>query len=293
MNQPLTPPQAADASAQADPQSQLTLVAAERRLDKYLLETFSDTHPMMQAWAVIRQQLEAQRLSAEDESLAAAFTFDKGLIAARQGVQELAAAFDDAPFEGCPDSWLEKPIARIRWHEDGGDRGAGIAPVGGWVLAGDQRGTVLWDLLASGQATAVQAGSAVQDVWTRSGQPVLEGPPSRWGVPFARITRFQSSSGTPSEGWALAADQRGTMIEPLLVDLADRHDAPSPEQLLADLATPGWLAAALRSALDRDPVKAANEADVLSRVLSKRADDTLAAAQRALAAQAGSGLSPI
>lgn len=289
MNHPLTHPEATRAGAEASP----GVMAAETRLDNWLQATFESTHPAMQAWAVIRHQLEAQRLSTEDEPLAAAFTFDKGLDAARRGVQELTAAFDDAPFEGCPEAWMEKPIARIRWHEDGGDRGAGIAAVAGWVLAEDQRGTVLQDLLTNNSATGTEDGSAVQDVWTRSGQPVLDGPPSRWGVPFARITRFQSASGTPREGWALAADQRGTMIEPLLVDVADRQGAPNPEQLLADRVTPGWLAAALRSALDRDPVKAANEAAVLSLLLSKRADQVLIAAQRALSAQPGIGFSPI
>lgn len=269
------------------------LVAAESRLDNWLQASFEQNHPLMQAWAVIRQQLEAQRLSSEDEPLAAAFTFDRGLEAARRGVQDLAAAFDDAPFEGCPDAWMEKPIARIRWYEDGGDRHAGIAPVNGWVLAEDQHGTVLQDLLTSGRSSAAQEGNAVQDVWTRSGQPVLEGPPARWGVPFARITRFHSPTGTPPEGWALAADQRGTMIEPLLVDVSVRQGVPTPEELFADRASPGWLIDALRRALDRDPVKAANEAAVLSQVLSKRADETLLAAQRALSTTPGGGFSPI
>jgi len=54
-----------------------------------------------------------------------------------------------------------------------------------------------------------------------------------------------------------------------------RQEAESAEhatidEILADLAASFWLKAALRSALSRDPVDAANDADVLARVLKDR-----------------------
>jgi len=44
-------------------------------------------------------------------------------------------------------------------------------------------------------------------------------------------------------------------------------DLPSIEQILADPAASDWLKAALQSALSRDPVDAANDAEVLAKVL--------------------------
>lgn len=128
---------------------------------------------------------------------------------------------------------------------------------------------------------AVQEGQTprpgVQSLWTRDGGPVLDLPPARWGAPFARITTMQSP-GQPLR-WALAADQRGTMIEPLLL-ARQRPAGPTPHDLLQDRATPYWVERALRSALDRDPVKAAAEAEVMARALGQHADEVLARAAR-------------
>jgi hypothetical protein len=43
-----------------------------------------------------------------------------------------------------------------------------------------------------------------------------------------------------------------------------------PEEVLNDFAASQWLKNALRSALVRDPVDAANDADVLAAVLQRR-----------------------
>ena len=51
--------------------------------------------------------------------------------------------------------------------------------------------------------------------------------------------------------------------------------APLPEEVLADPAASEWMKAALRDALRRDPVDAANEAEVLARVLDAHARKTL------------------
>jgi len=45
---------------------------------------------------------------------------------------------------------------------------------------------------------------------------------------------------------------------------------PTIDEILGDPTTSGWLKAALRSAISRDPVDAANDADVLARVLNDR-----------------------
>lgn len=45
------------------------------------------------------------------------------------------------------------------------------------------------------------------------------------------------------------------------------EDLPSIEQILADPAASDWLKAALYTALSRDPVDAANDAEVLAKVL--------------------------
>jgi hypothetical protein len=47
-------------------------------------------------------------------------------------------------------------------------------------------------------------------------------------------------------------------------------DLPSIEDILRDPAASLWLTAALRTALERDPVDAANDAEVLFRVLDAR-----------------------
>ena len=47
------------------------------------------------------------------------------------------------------------------------------------------------------------------------------------------------------------------------------EDLPEIEEILADPAASFWLQAALRSALARDPVDAANDAEVLARLLNR------------------------
>lgn len=50
-------------------------------------------------------------------------------------------------------------------------------------------------------------------------------------------------------------------------DFQQDEEPPSIEQILADPAASDWLKAALHTALSRDPVDAANDAEVLARVL--------------------------
>ncbi len=47
------------------------------------------------------------------------------------------------------------------------------------------------------------------------------------------------------------------------------------EQVLADPAASSWLKDALRSAMDRDPVDAANDAEVLAELLDRRCHELL------------------
>jgi hypothetical protein len=48
------------------------------------------------------------------------------------------------------------------------------------------------------------------------------------------------------------------------------HEVPTIEEVLRDPSASSWLKAALRSALERDPVDAANDAEVLARLLDRR-----------------------
>jgi hypothetical protein len=48
------------------------------------------------------------------------------------------------------------------------------------------------------------------------------------------------------------------------------HELPTIEEVLRDSSASFWLKAALRSALARDPVDAANDAEVLARLLDRR-----------------------
>ena len=50
----------------------------------------------------------------------------------------------------------------------------------------------------------------------------------------------------------------------------ESSDLPTIEKILADPAASFWLKRAVRSALSRDPVDAANDADVLARLLESR-----------------------
>jgi hypothetical protein len=52
-------------------------------------------------------------------------------------------------------------------------------------------------------------------------------------------------------------------------------DLPAIEAVLQDPAASFWLKAALHSALSRDPVDAANESELLSRLLDRRCRDIL------------------
>jgi hypothetical protein len=57
----------------------------------------------------------------------------------------------------------------------------------------------------------------------------------------------------------------------LAVDFAPRApDAPTIDAMLADPSASHWLCRALRGALARDPVDAANDAEVLARLLAAR-----------------------
>ena len=50
---------------------------------------------------------------------------------------------------------------------------------------------------------------------------------------------------------------------------------PEIAAVLEDPAASFWLKAAIRSALDRDPVDAANDAELLSRLLARRCQEIL------------------
>jgi hypothetical protein len=52
-------------------------------------------------------------------------------------------------------------------------------------------------------------------------------------------------------------------------DGRQHDDLPTIEQIVVDPAASDWLKAALHSALSRDPVDAANDAEVLARVLDR------------------------
>jgi len=52
-------------------------------------------------------------------------------------------------------------------------------------------------------------------------------------------------------------------------------DLPRIEEILADPAASFWLKTALRSALRRDPVDAANDSEILARLLEERCDQIL------------------
>lgn len=52
-------------------------------------------------------------------------------------------------------------------------------------------------------------------------------------------------------------------------------DLPEIEVVLQDPAESFWLKAAVRSALDRDPVDAANDAEILAQLLDRRCQEIL------------------
>lgn len=53
------------------------------------------------------------------------------------------------------------------------------------------------------------------------------------------------------------------------------RDLPSIEEVLNDPAASSWLRAALYSALSRDPVDAANDAELLAQILDARCNKIL------------------
>ena len=55
-----------------------------------------------------------------------------------------------------------------------------------------------------------------------------------------------------------------------MADEDDQLGIPTAEELLRDPSTSFWLRNALNSALSRDPVDAANDAEILARVLDLR-----------------------
>jgi hypothetical protein len=58
-------------------------------------------------------------------------------------------------------------------------------------------------------------------------------------------------------------------------ELNSTDEVPSIAELLVDPTASAWLKLALRSALCRDPVDAAQDSQVLARVLARRCDDIL------------------
>ena len=62
-----------------------------------------------------------------------------------------------------------------------------------------------------------------------------------------------------------------------MCDPLETRELPEIEEVLADPAASFWLRAALRSALARDPVDAANDAEVLARLLDRRCRSILKA----------------
>lgn len=58
-------------------------------------------------------------------------------------------------------------------------------------------------------------------------------------------------------------------------DDAKDGNLPTIDEILDDPGASFWLKAALRSARSRDPVDAANDADVLARVLERRCRNVL------------------
>ena len=64
---------------------------------------------------------------------------------------------------------------------------------------------------------------------------------------------------------------------------------PTIDEVLADFSASHWIKDALRSALNRDPVDAANDAAFLCALLNKRADAAMAAGRAAVAATAPQG----
>lgn len=130
------------------------------------------------------------------------------------------------------------------------------------------------------------ARAGVQELQACLSDLPFEGCPERWTeLPLARIVwceeRGDRHVGIPDvSGWCLAPDQAGTIVAQLAAQESDRIDAasrptPTVQQLLDDPAASSWLKTALQAALRRDPVDAANEAEVLARALAVHAENIL------------------
>lgn len=61
-----------------------------------------------------------------------------------------------------------------------------------------------------------------------------------------------------------------------MADQAKVNEIPKINEVLSDPTTSLWLKAALRSALYRDPVDAANDSEILARLLERRCTQILA-----------------
>jgi hypothetical protein len=59
------------------------------------------------------------------------------------------------------------------------------------------------------------------------------------------------------------------------VDPQSEFELPSIDEILSDPGASYWLQNALRSALSRDPVDAANDADLMARLLDRRCKEIL------------------
>jgi hypothetical protein len=57
-----------------------------------------------------------------------------------------------------------------------------------------------------------------------------------------------------------------------VANLKDYPMTPPGEAILVDFSASGWLKVALRSALERNPVDAVNDAEILVKTLSERLD---------------------
>lgn len=99
-------------------------------------------------------------------------------------------------------------------------------------------------------AETLQALGRILDWWTHVGLPVCE-----------RLA-IQYSAGHPRKGGSIVSEER-----PVYLASAATPDA---QELLASPSTSVWLREALTAALMRDPVDAANDAEVLAEVLARR-----------------------
>jgi hypothetical protein len=64
--------------------------------------------------------------------------------------------------------------------------------------------------------------------------------------------------------------------------IEDDATPPTPAQVLADRSASRWLLAAIRDSLQRDPVDAANDAQILAAVFRRRAEEVLTQARENL-----------